>query len=69
MCSSDLRLRENEKKQQVPPLRYAPVGMTLLFGTRMWGTKQLFRIEMLVPKRKYHPDRSVAKWRDLLFLS
>jgi hypothetical protein len=36
---------------------YAPVGMTLLLG-----------IGMLVPKQNCHPDRSVAQWRDLLFL-
>ena len=27
-----------------------------------------FGIVMSVPKKKCHPDRSVAKWRDLLFL-
>jgi hypothetical protein len=28
-----------EKKQQVPPLRCAPVGMTLLFRVRDFGTQ------------------------------
>jgi hypothetical protein len=33
---------ENEKKQQVPPLRYAPVGMTILFGVGVSVPKHLF---------------------------
>jgi len=32
---------EDEKKQQVPPLRYAPVGMTILFRIRV-VPKRLF---------------------------
>jgi hypothetical protein len=43
-------LRENPKeKQQVPPLRYAPVGMTILFGYPHPN-----------PQQNCHPDRSVA---------
>src|ERR1700733_959415 len=45
-----------EKKQQVPPLRYASVAMTLLF---LIGKSE--------PKQRCHPDRSVAQRRDLLF--
>jgi hypothetical protein len=37
------------KEQQVPPLRFAPVGMTLLFG--IW---------ILTLELKCHPDRSEA---------
>jgi hypothetical protein len=33
----------------------------------MLAPKHLFRVRMLVPKQKCHPDRSVAQWRDLLF--
>jgi hypothetical protein len=42
-------VRAEKKPQQVPPLRYAPVGMTLLFG-----------VEYPSAKMKCHPDRSVA---------
>jgi hypothetical protein len=47
-------------EQQVPPLRYASVGMTNLLQMEL-----LPRIIDL--KITCHPDRSVAKWRDLLF--
>jgi hypothetical protein len=33
-----------EKKQQVPPLRYAPVGMTILFGVCTPVPKHLFGV-------------------------
>jgi hypothetical protein len=46
-----------KKEQQVPPLRYAPVGMTILLEE-----------PLPVIQMNCHPDRSVAKWRDLLFL-
>ena len=49
---------EGGRKQQVRPLRYASVGLTLLL-------RELFPIFPM----KCHPDRSVAKWRDLLFPS
>jgi hypothetical protein len=55
------------EKQQVPPLRYAPVGMTILLresnGVASW------REIRIRPHQNCHPDRSVAQWRDLLFLS
>jgi hypothetical protein len=38
-------LRENKAEQQVPPLRYAPVGMTILFGIGMSLPERLFGIE------------------------
>jgi hypothetical protein len=36
--------------QQVPPLRYASVGMAPLFGIGMLAPKHLFRVRMLVAK-------------------
>ena len=56
-----------EEKPQVPPLRYAPVGMTILSGPltslflTVFGTISL--------QKNCHPDRSVAQWRDLRFIS
>jgi hypothetical protein len=46
-----------KEKQQVPPLRFAPVGMTNLFGAQVISQQQIC-----------HRDRSEAQWRDLLFL-
>jgi hypothetical protein len=51
-------LRYPEEKQQVPPLRCAPVGMTPLFWIGMLVPKHVFGIGMLVPRQKCHPDRS-----------
>jgi hypothetical protein len=52
-----------ECKQQVPPLRYAPVGMTILLQ------EMASRAVEWLPtvKQNCHPDRSAAQWRDLLF--
>jgi hypothetical protein len=50
-----------EIEQQVAPLRYAPVGMTILFGNR-----QFFRKTPSL-QQTCHPDRSEAEWSDLLF--
>jgi hypothetical protein len=33
----------NEEEQQVPPLRYAPVGMTHMFGYRCPNPREVFR--------------------------
>jgi hypothetical protein len=46
-----------KEKQQVPPLRFAPVGMTILLCRRERPLQM-----------KCHPDGSEAKWRDLLFI-
>jgi len=35
---------------QIPPLRYAPVGMTILFGT-----------QGIVSKMNFHADRSITR--------
>jgi hypothetical protein len=51
------------KKQQVPPLRFAPVGMTILLPGSTGVPLHLLRLQ-----QNCHPDRSVAQWRDLLFL-
>jgi hypothetical protein len=61
----------DRKKQQVPPLRYAPVGMTILllvgdFKTILLLVGDFDRISP-IPRQNCHPDRSVAQWRDLLF--
>ena len=48
---------------QVPPLRFAPVGMTILLR----GQLPFCRICPLL--QNCHPDRSEAKWRDLRFLT
>src|ERR1700722_15357963 len=58
MFAIDLSLlwSHNWRKQQVPPLRFASVGMTLHFYPWIFNSKQ-----------KCHPDRSAAQWRDLLF--
>jgi hypothetical protein len=50
------------KKPQVPPLRFAPVGMTILLR----GLKDLL-LELLRAQQNCHPDRSEAQWRDLRF--
>jgi hypothetical protein len=50
-----------KKPQQVPPLRYATVGMTILFGYQHPNLKQLFRYRHPNPKQKCHPDRSVPR--------
>jgi hypothetical protein len=52
-----------EGKQQVPPLRFAPVGMTILLQG------QVFVAEALAVQQICQLDRSEAWWRDLLFLS
>jgi hypothetical protein len=59
---------ENEKEQQVPPLRYAPVGMTHLLDIGGFYLNTSLGFGISVPKQMCHPDRSVAQWRDLLFL-
>ena len=51
-----------ERKPQVPPLRFAPVGMTILLRSA-----ELQR-EKSDPQLNCHPDRSEAQWRDLRFL-
>jgi hypothetical protein len=51
------------KQPQVPPLRYAPVGMTIL----LHGL-EYFSLNLLRARQNCHPDRSVAKWRDLRLL-
>ena len=40
------------KKQQVPPLRFAPVGMTILLQG------QVFSLKPLGTQQNCHPDRS-----------
>jgi hypothetical protein len=55
-----------KKKPQVPPLRYAPVGMTILFEGK-WLTR-VGEVETSTLQKNCHPDRSVAQWRDLRFL-
>ncbi len=37
-----IEIGEGVRKQQVPPLRYAPVGMTNLFGNLSFGMTHLF---------------------------
>jgi hypothetical protein len=57
--------REPEEKPQIPPLRCAPVGMTIL-----WDHSQPFvdRFATISVQQNCHPDRSAAQWRDLRFL-
>jgi hypothetical protein len=42
------------KKPQVPPLRFAPVGMTILLQGKR------FLVEALAAQENCHPDRSEA---------
>ena len=56
---------EPEGKKQVPPLRCAPVGMTILLGQST--TIRLTGFEAISLQQNCHPDRSAAQWRDLLF--
>src|ERR1700678_958831 len=55
----------DRKKQQVPPLRYAPVGMTILllvgdFKTILLLVGDFDRISP-VPRQNCHPDRSAVE--------
>jgi hypothetical protein len=50
------------KKPQVPPLRFAPVGMTILLQGQRFLAGYLLRA-----RQNCHPDRSEAQWRDLRF--
>jgi hypothetical protein len=43
-----------EKKPQVPPLRFAPVGMTILLCPQKVSGKYV------TPQQNCHPDRSEA---------
>jgi hypothetical protein len=49
------------KEPQVPPLRFAPVGMTICRGGKYLSLK------LLRTQQNCHPDRSEAQWRDLRF--
>jgi hypothetical protein len=65
-----------EKQQQVPPLRYAPVGMTILFRYQHPNLKQMFRTDIPIPNRVViptgaYPDflpRSIGQDRVCAFL-
>ncbi len=53
-------------KQQVPPLRCAPVGMTIQLQGHLFSQQNCHPREgHLVAQLNCHPDRSVAQWRDL----
>jgi hypothetical protein len=69
---------EKGKKPQFPPLRFAPVGMTILLGN--WLGVLVNQRKPQVPQHSMgmhssdypqncHPDRSEAQWRDLRFFS
>jgi hypothetical protein len=51
-----------KKKQQVPPLRCASVGI----DNSVWVLGFGNAVGMLVSEQNCHPDRSAAQWRDLL---
>jgi hypothetical protein len=65
--------QERSAELQIPPLRFAPVGMTPLLyraghgPTAHQGEKAASNSFFVRSSQKCHPDRSEAQWRDLLF--
>src|ERR1700744_1326482 len=53
------------KRPQVPPLRFAPVGMAMV----AWGQGFSPKILRSLHRHICQPDRSEAQWRDLRSLS
>jgi hypothetical protein len=65
-----LSLKRKAHTRLCPVLRgrksgYAPVGMTILSTIVIHSSGRFWPLSL---QKMCHPDRSVAKWRDLLFL-
>jgi hypothetical protein len=52
----------SDAEPQIPPLRYASVGMTILFGSVYFLSPNIFRSQAFFgPTQNCHPDRSAQR--------